>query len=67
MIVIIIIVIILLLVGGYYLYNYLTKDTVVGIKTVDFIKYIHDAKDYKKISSGAWFLTIVFLSKFLFL
>jgi hypothetical protein len=53
MIVIIIIVIILLLVGGYYLYNFLTKDTVSGIKTVDFIKYIHDAKDYKKISGAS--------------
>lgn len=53
MIVFVVIIIILIIVGLYFLYKYVSKDKVAGPKTEEFIKYIHDAKDYKKIAGGS--------------
>ena len=53
LVIFILISIILFVIAGYYIYQYVTSDNVSGAKTVEFIKYIHDAKDYKKISNGA--------------
>ena len=50
-ILIVVVVVILVIVGLYFLYRNMSNKT-SGPKTIEFIKYIHDAKDYKKISSG---------------
>lgn len=52
-ILIVILVLIIIFAILFYIYKYINKDKISGSKTVEFIKYIHDAKDYKKISSGS--------------
>ena len=53
MILIVILVIVIMFAIVYWLYNYITGEKTSGPKTIEFIRYIHDAKDYKKISNGS--------------
>ena len=52
-IIIVLVVILVICIIAYFIFNFINRDTVAGIKTKEFIRYIHDAKVYKKVSNSS--------------